>query len=1074
MALTIYFAPAEISPDTMIENLLETSSGILLLPEQYTMYGEKKYIRFPQNTVLSFQRFAYRIFKQFGRMGEHINEHQKTMLLSYALKKIYNDLSIYKNVSQNIEFASVIKGTINEFKNAKLSWKEISQIKVPERKSLELKLADISLIYQALDNVMGGKYYDSYDDYDEFSKLLVTYRSELEKQYRNQILIIDKFAGFTKQELTILANLIPIFKECYLFLCTSTLDLANCPLHFTDTVKNADNLKKLLSEKGISVHQLRIEDRPRYAAEDLLYLSKNLFDYHPAPYARKAENIFCFEAKNRREECEWIAKQVYRLIREEHYKLSDIAVCGRNIEEYESILKSVFSEFEIPIFMDRKPRLLSHSVASFLFSIDEIFEENYSRDSVFQFLKSEFSPAEDVDSFENFCISYGVYGTHLKDDDKFTKKLALAAANGLDTDLISDIRNRFVPYFIAFREKTKNVHKPSYLAEEFFRLLEDFHLGEKIGKSAEKLKEKGELRLAGEYAQSYNLILSLVNALIETFGDTPITFHDFNKVLKAGMGEITIGSIPPNLDSLIISDAERLVDNGYQVLFVLGFNEGVFPKDVSPNIILNDFELEILESKGIQSVMSSMEKDLIERQTVYKTMCMPTKQLYLSYPASGSDGEPLEMSSIIRKIKEIFPNHGETSVGFLSAKKYTFRKMLEHKSCPSLKAYFEQDDEFYKTLHACQALDTKKNGLLSPNIADRLYGNEIKTSVSKLEHYAGCPFSYHLKYNLKLKERMPFTLSPLDAGSFIHNALEQFFNQSGNRVKTMSDIEIRNLVDDITGALLKRDLKGFFAASKRNLYLGNKLKSILFHTARAIVRQLQNSDFEVFGCEITFDQKGDFKPILFNVDGKHILVQGKIDRCDRMDQYIRIVDYKSSDKDLKLDEVYYGLNIQLPLYLDAACKNLDAEPSAMLYMHTFLPEIKLNHLDEEIEQKINKHYKMNGYVLGNEEIIIAMDHDTSSLPADIGKNGLKGNFLTEEEFSLLRKHVKKILNQMTHNIVSGKIDISPAATNGRINCTYCPYQTVCHFDLAENKQSCRFMKPLTKEEIFEKMKQERD
>ncbi len=1074
MALTIYYAPAEISPDDIINKLLENESSVLLLPEQYTLYGEKKYIHFSTNTVLSFRRFAYRLFKQFGRRGEHINEHQKTMLLSYALKKVYNDLSIYKNASQNIEFATAIKGTINEFKNAKLTWEEIRRIKVPERKSLELKLSDISLIYQALDHVMGGKYYDSYDDYDEFSELLSSYQSELKQQYGNQILIIDKFAGFTKQELAILSNLVPLFRECHLFLRTSTLDPDICPPHFADTVKNASVLVRLLQEKNISVVPKSLQGNSRYANCDLSYLSKHLFALYPVPYQDTAKNIFFYEAKNRREECEWIARQIFRLVREKQYKLSEIAVCGRNMEEYESLLKSVFSEFQIPIFMDSKARLLSHSVASFLFSIDDIFEENYSQNAVFQFLKSEFSPAENIDSFENFCITYGVYGTHLKEDDKFLKKLTLAASNGLNTDLFTDIRNSFVPQLKAFREKTKNVHKPIFLADEFYQLLEEFQLGEKLEQAAGQLKETGELRLAGEYAQSYNLILDLVNALISTFEDTPITFHEFNQILKAGMGDISIGSIPPNLDSLILSDAERLVDNGYKVLFVIGLNEGVFPKEVSPNLMLSDFELELLESQGIQSVMSSMTKGLIEQQTVYKTMCMPTEQLYLSCPSGGPDGEPLEMSSLFRKAKDLFPNVSEPEDSFLSAKKYTFRKMLEQKSCPSLQQYFEQDEQFHKILQKNKVLNGRILGTLSQTTADKLYGNEINTSVSKLERYAGCPFSFHLKYNLKLRERIPFSLSPLDAGSFIHNALEQFFKKAGNSVKAFQDSDIRNLVDEITDQLLKRDLKGFFAASKRNQYLGNKLKSILFHTARAIVRQLQNSDFEVYGCELTFDQKGDFKPMLLNISGKRVLVQGKIDRCDRMDRYIRIIDYKSSNKDLKLDDVFYGLNIQLPLYLDAACKNLDTEPSAMLYMHTFLPEIKLNHLGEEIEQKIIKHYKMNGYVLGKEEIIAAMDHGASSLPAEIGKSGLKGNFLTEEEFSMLRKHVQKLLQQMAHNIVSGNISVSPAAKSGKLNCTYCPYQTVCHFELSQNKQSCRFMKPLTKEEIFETIKQERD
>ena len=259
----------------------------------------------------------------------------------------------------------------------------------------------------------------------------------------------------------------------------------------------------------------------------------------------------------------------------------------------------------------------------------------------------------------------------------------------------------------------------------------------------------------------------------------------------------------------------------------------------------------------------------------------------------------------------------------------------------------------------------------------------MRTSISRLESYKTCPFSFHLKYGLKLKEKDEMKIGSIDTGTFQHEVIDSFFkeiDEQGINLKDLTEEEIKKIVNKIVSTLLETSKYYVFNYSAKFRLLTRRLKKVVYQSILYIVYSLNNSNFEVLGHEIEFSDYSEYKPITIEVDsGRKVEITGKIDRVDKAmlgeDQYIRIIDYKSSTRDIDLNKVVNGLQIQLVTYMDAMCEKSDFEPSAMLYMGLVDETVKnaKNLSDEELEKKIRSNFRMKGLVLADVDIIRMMD-----------------------------------------------------------------------------------------------------
>ena len=614
----------------------------------------------------------------------------------------------------------------------------------------------------------------------------------------------------------------------------------------------------------------------------------------------------------------------------------------------------------------------------------------------------------------------------------------------------------------------------------------------KVIEKIQKLEDKGLIDLANEYKKSYEIVISLLDDIVETFGDTETAIEKYINSFKVGLKNSSLGKIPGTQDQVIVGDVERSRSHKVKVIFIIGINDGVFPSNNKDEGFFNDSDREILKLNGIELAKGTIENLYEENFNIYKAFTTAEEQLYLSYASTDSEGKSLRPSMLIIKLKKIFLSLKEESDVItkkyeITNKNVTYEQLLEN--IYKLNENEQIDDiwymvyNYYKNQNDYQiSLKNDLEGLeytnlpkdIDKEIVDKLYGNTLNTSVSRLEKYRSCPFSYYLQYGLKLKEKEELKVQSFNTGSFMHETIDSFFQlvreENLSLAQLMTDDEmIEKLVAQIIEEKLKLSSNYIFTATSKYKILVKRLKKIITKALKYIIEGLVYSEFDIQGTEVEFSNKGKYKPIILNLeDGKKVEITGKIDRIDTAQnedgKYLRIIDYKSSAKNIDLNEVYAGLQIQLLTYLDAVCKQEDLMPAGILYFSLLEQMVKSDKkiTEEEIENEIRKNFKMKGLIVADVKIIKLHDKilETGSskiVPAAITSSGEVNKKWTsgvsKEEFKVLQDDIQKIIKDIAKEILSGKIDLKPYNKKGRTPCKYCEYKAICGFN-TKNPGNC--------------------
>lgn len=302
----------------------------------------------------------------------------------------------------------------------------------------------------------------------------------------------------------------------------------------------------------------------------------------------------------------------------------------------------------------------------------------------------------------------------------------------------------------------------------------------------------------------------------------------------------------------------------------------------------------------------------------------------------------------------------------------------------------------------------------------------------------------------------------------------------------MEEKEINDILRNIINEKLTKDRNYLLGATKKYQVLTKRLEKLIFQAMKYIIFSIINSDFEIVGNEIEFKKNKDYPPIIIELeDGKKVEITGKIDRMDLAKapdgNYIRIIDYKSSLKNIDLNEVVAGLQIQLLTYLDAVTKSNDKFiPAGVLYVNIIDQMIKAdkNKTDEEIEQEIKKQFKMQGLILADVNVVRMMDKTldkgaSNLIPAYLDQNQniseARSSAITKDEFKILQKHIDKVIKEIAKEIYSGGIEIKPYYNQKKKKtpCDYCEYKSICNFDT--NCNSYYYIPNKEKQQILEEI-----
>lgn len=653
---------------------------------------------------------------------------------------------------------------------------------------IKAKLEDIHTLYNAYEE----KIKESYIDEDDVLTLLSS-KLEDNNMFKDTIIYIDEFSGFTKQEYEIIRKLLRKAKEVNITICADDIEEAKDlnDIFYTNK-QTVSKLIKIAKEEKVAIETpVYREELKRFQNEELLMLEKSMSGKEKIKYEKDTKNIQLFLAQNPFSEVEQVAKTIIQLVKNEHYRYRDISVITKNMEQYASLITAIFARFGIPVFIDQKKDFSQNILVQYMMAVVEIFAKNWSYESMFHYLKTGFSNLtnEEIFELENYCISYGIKG------NKWYKQEWKIAKSDEQLEKLNNMRMQVITPLLEFKNKLSRMKTAKDLSKALYEFLVENEIYEKLQKKAKFLRENGQIELSNIYETTWDIVMKVMDEFVAVLPEENLSFEEYTKLLKMGLISSGLGTIPASIDQVMIADVERSRTHKVKVAFLIGINDGVFPSSYKEEGFLNDNDRGYLKENGIELAKDTNEQLYEENFNIYKAFTIPEEKLYISYASSDNEGKTLRPSILISKLKRMYLKLTTKSdmiekETILTTKEAVFYELLNNirdfedgkeidRVWFKLYRIYEQDEDYKQKLeealkgmyyHNAPSSITKEN-------IQNLYGDTLRTSISRLETYKQCAFSFYLKYGLELNEKSLFEVKSIDTGNFMHDVIDAFFDQ---------------------------------------------------------------------------------------------------------------------------------------------------------------------------------------------------------------------------------------------------------------------------------------------------------
>ncbi|MFJ7728065.1 helicase-exonuclease AddAB subunit AddB [Neobacillus sp. NPDC097160] len=1137
--------------DRLVENP-EGTPIIYIVPEQMTFLSEYRLATdssiggMIRAQVFSFSRLAWRILQETGGISRtHLSSVGMNMLIRKIIDEQKENLKIFQRAADKNGFVQQLEQMITEFKRYCLRPEELvkeaaqfSSEDTSASKALHDKLKDLEIIYTKFEDEIFGKYIDS----EDYFRLLAE-KISASAYLKEAEIYIDGFYSFTPQEYLVMAELMKHCKSVSIAITSERLFFDSAPDEldlFRLSGETCYNIYGLARTSGIEMEQpIILKEQMKWNQPSLRHLEEK-FDARPAEVFYGETAIQISQAVNRRAEIEGIAREIRDVVRTSGYRYRDIALLIRNGGDYHEIVEPVFDDYQIPYFIDQKRTMLNHPLIELIRSSLEVINSFWRYEPVFRAIKTELlypfqenphKMRERMDRLENYCLAYGINGSKWTKKDRWVyrriKGLELTGNVQTDTEKemeqeLNELKLMVTAPILRLSRRLKKADTGRKLCEAIYLYLEELEIPEKLEKWKMAAEEKGNLVRMREHEQVWNAVVELLDQYVEILGEEQVTLRAFAAILEAGFESLHFSLIPPALDQVLIGDLEKSRLNEIKIVFVVGVNEGVLPAKISDEGILADEDRELLLAAGINVAPSSRTRLLDESFLAYKAFTAPSDMLYVSFPLANEEGKSLIPSSYIKRLKDMFPDANEayyvtdplelTEAGQLSfVSNFTttlsyLNTQLQWKkrNYPISNLWWDVYNYYLESAWKNKAQKvfsslyySNRAVQLSKEAADELYGETIQASVSRMELFNGCAFSHFAQHGLKLRERQIFRLEAPDIGELFHAALKQIadiVNEQNISWAKLTRQQCEELSKEAVKTLAPKLQNEILLSSERHHYIKRKLEQIITRASLVLSEHAKVSGFSPIGLELGFGPNGDLPPLTFSLkNGKRMELAGRIDRVDKANTvddsvFLRVVDYKSSEKDVNLTEVYYGLALQMLTYLDIVITHsselveMKASPAGVLYFHVHNPFINTKKMltMDEIETEMMKKFKMNGLMLSDQRVIQLMDQslesgDSQIVAAGIKKDGnlsKKSKVASLEEFDHLRNHVRDLYQKTGNAIIDGQIDIAPYKLKDKTPCTFCAYKSVCQFDESIESNRYRILAPYSKNDVLNLIRKE--
>ena len=1045
-----------------------TPGGLLIVPEQYSHEAERELAARCGDTaslyaeVLSFTRLAHRVALEAGGSARaYIDRGGRLLQLTLALDQVGSTLRFWGQAARQPELMALLLSALDELRMGGADSAALRSVASEVGGSLGDKLHDLAVLREALDAL------EEQPGADPVSRLEVLAaqipRCEL---LRGGSVYVDGFTDFTAQERAVLRALWHVGDVTVALSCD---DLDGADEVFSAARRTARTLLREARGDGVEVSVQTVISPGRGGA--MAFLEEHLFGWTDE-VCDAAGTVKVVTAPGVAGECELAAAEALRLVREENCRWRDVAVAVRGFEDYRGALADAFRRWGVPLYFTARTDIFTRPLPALMAAAFDLLADGWSYESVFTYLKTGLTgiTRAECDELENYVLTWSLRGSAWTREepwrqhpDGFDAKRTPESEARLAR--IDALRRQVAAPLAAFAERGRQAHDALGQCRAVADFWDELDLPARISERAAELERAGETQAAAEYGQLWEKMVSALEQCAAVLGAMPMNQADFGRLFRRMLSEYDVGTIPVTLDQVTAGDFDRMRRRNIRHLLVLGCSDDRLPRIAEGGDVFTDDERDALRAAHIDLPSAD---DRLEREfsLIYNVLTLPAQSLYLSRSVFAADGSETRAAFVTDRVCRLFDLSelpGDLTAARLSAPGPALELAVQ--GSDAALALFAGDEDAFARIDALRRAAEFTRGRLSAGAVRSLYGDKLWLTASRVDNFAACKFQYFVRYGLKAKPRQAAAFSPPELGTFLHYLLENVAREVTARggFAAVSDGEVRALTDKYVAEYVRTALEDFREKSPRFRYLFERLTE----TARRIVldtaRELRASDFVPLDFELNFSDSRDMPPVTLGEGGDALSLTGVADRVDGWEHdgklYLRVVDYKSGVKKFSLADVWYGMGLQMLLYLFSLEKNGAGRyhkpivPAGVLYVpaRDVLLSADRRLTDEEIVKEKASKLRRSGLVLGEKAVLQAMEHSETPryLPVKVNRNGeYTGEALaTAEQLGRLSQYVDELLTGMAKELRAGAITADPWYRGENDNtCLTCDYFSACHFD----------------------------
>ena len=1075
--------------DTILKRMGEWDGpGVLIVPEQYSHETERAVCRVlpPARSarceVLSFTRLARRVAEAVGGVADPmLDGGGRVLLMQAAVKQTAEHLTVYRTPSRRPSFLAGLAATVDECKSYGVTPQRLAEAAEELPGSEGAKLRDIALIYGAYNALTARSAADPKDRLDRLAEGLAKCDWAASRRFW-----VWGFTDFSAQEGAVLRALMEKGQELTVAL---TLDgTAPDPADIFGAAKRtAAYLRRLAESAGAEVTVERLSSVSRRVSA-LDHLERNLFAVSPQPWTGE-DGVCVISAPDPRTEVEWAAAEILRLCREEGLHYRQIALCARNFDRYAPLVESVFARYGVSVFFSAVTDVLQKPVLALVTAVLDCVSGGYAAEDVLRCLKTGLTGLSDEerDLLENYALTWEIRGSKWTAEKPWTMHPEGYGRDWTDAhralvERLDGLRRRLTAPMETLRRC--GGHTGRDWAVALYRCLEEMELPERLEQYADRLDGRGDLQRGAECRQLWDILCGGLEQCALLLADTALELEEFAHLFKLVLSQYDVSAIPASLDRVTAGDCTRMAGKEAEILFLLGADSASIPAVSPAPGLLSDHDRGLLAEREITLAPRTEDKLRREMTIVYETCAVPTRRLYVSWPAAEGDEERAP-AFLVERLRAIFPHLREENAARLPL--CAPRPALERVgSDPAAAAALRALPQWRQAAERVEKAASWRRGRLSRVGTQALYGAVIPLSATKLDQIASCHFSHFMRYGLDAKPRTKARFAPTDYGTFVHFVLETVLRramETENGLDRLAEDEgLRRAEADRAADLYVEDaLRGVEESGRFRTLFGRMCRAV-DHVVDNVVDELHRSDFRPAAFELGFGRKGGLPPVTAE-NGVTVRLSGLVDRVDCWNHdgkcYLRVVDYKTGKKAFDYTDLENGMGLQMLLYLFAleqeGAERFGGEivPAGVLYLPARDPVVdgKRSLTADEVRAKADKELVRKGLVLDDPQVIAAMEH-TEGGNRYLPIGGRTDSTVSRERMDRLAKLVRDKLEQAAGQLAEGNVDADPYWRGEEQNaCRWCDYAAACHFEPACGDR-LRRQRALSAKEFWARLEQE--